>query len=316
MLRYTIRRLIWFIPIVLITLTVMFFLFQIIPGDPIKAAFGAEVPLSPEKLASLRAQLGLDQPFYIRYAQYMWDIFHLNLGISFYSSSTVVEQLATRLPVTLGLMLVSMLILVVISLPAGIISGYFHDKWPDWIIRPLCIAFISIPNFWIGCMIIMVLLLVWHFTVPLDYLILFTNPVGALKQYFAPATIMALSGLAVSARMIRSSIIETMEEDYIRTGRAKGLTESMITLRHALPNSLIPVVTFYGLQIISLIGSTVIIETIFGLNGIGSMIADAAANHDTYVLQGGIMILLLVSLIVNMILDLLYTRLDPRVRYQ
>jgi peptide/nickel transport system permease protein len=315
MIAYTVRRLLWFIPIIVISLTALFFLFQVLPGDPIQAAYGGGAPLGPEQLAALRAQLGLDQPVIVRYFQYLWNLLHLDLGISFFSSSTVMQQLITRVPVTLGLVLLAMLFLVVVSLPAGIVSGYYHDKWPDWVIRPLCILFISIPGFWIGCLLIMAMLALWNFSVPLSYLILFTNPVEALKQYAAPAAIMALSGLAVSARMIRSSLLETMEEDYVRTARSKGLTEVAVTIRHALPNSLVPVVTLYGLQIITLVGSTVIIETIFGIGGIGGLVAQAASNHDTYVLQGGIMVLVFVSLVVNLIVDLSYSLLDPRVRY-
>jgi peptide/nickel transport system permease protein len=315
MVGYIVRRLLWFIPIVLLTLTALFFLFQVVPGDPIQAAYGGGLTLSPEQIANLRAELGLDQPVLVRYFSYLWNVFHFNLGVSFYTSSTVLEQLTTRIPVTLGLVLLAMIILITLSLPAGIVSGYFHDKWPDWIIRPFCILFISVPGFWIACLLITIMLVVWHFSVPLSYLTLFNNPIEALKQYIAPAAIMGLHGFAISARIVRSSMIEIMEEDYIRTARAKGLTETMVTLRHGLPNSLVPVVTFYGLQIVTLVGSTVIIETIFGMNGIGGLVAQAASNRDIYVLQGGIMVLVFVSLAVNLIVDLSYARLDPRVRY-
>jgi peptide/nickel transport system permease protein len=315
MVEYAVRRLIWFIPILFLTLTVLFFLFQVIPGDPIRAAYGGDIPLSPEQVAALRAKLGLDQPLFTRYINYFWNLFHLDLGVSIYTPSTVREELLTRAPVTLGLVLLSMIIMVLISLPAGILSGYYHDKWPDWVIRPVCILFISVPSFWIACLLITVMLAIWNFSVPLAYLTLFNSPIEALKQYIAPAAIMSLHGFAVSARVIRSSMIEIMEEDYIRTARAKGLTEFMVTLRHGLPNSLVPVVTFYGLQIITLVGSTVIIETIFGMNGIGSLVAKAASNRDMYVLQGGILLLVFVALLVNLVIDLLYTKLDPRVRY-
>jgi peptide/nickel transport system permease protein len=228
----------------------------------------------------------------------------------------VVTQIATRLPVTMGLVTLAMLIVLLLSVPLGILSGYYHDKWPDWIIRPLMVLFIGIPEFWVGCILIMVLLMVWHWSVPLSYVTFFSNPVEAFQQYIFPSMLLALRGFGTGARMIRSSLIETMEEDYIRTARAKGLTETLVTLRHALPNSLVPVVTFYGLQIIILVGATTVIETLFGMPGVGSMIVRSAQSHDTYVLQGGIMILLIVALLMNLIIDLLYAKLDPRVRYE
>jgi peptide/nickel transport system permease protein len=316
MVAYAVRRLIWFIPIILITLTVLFFLFQVVPGDPIRAAFGSEVPMDESQLAALRAQLGLDQPLIIRYFQYLWGLCHLNLGISFYTTATVAEELATRIPVTLGLVLLALLMIIVLSLPTGILTGYFHDRWPDWIIRPISILFIGLPSFWLALMVVLLMLTIWGFSVPLTYTTFFTDPVEALKQYTVPAAIMAVRGWAVSARMVRSSFIEIMEDDYIRTARSKGLTELLVTLRHALPNSLITVVTYYGLEILTLIGATVVIETVFGIAGIGGLVARAAQQNDMYVLQGGIMTLVLVALTVNLIVDLTYARLDPRIRYQ
>jgi peptide/nickel transport system permease protein len=316
MLGYTLRRILWFIPIMLITLTVLFFLFQVVPGDPIQAAYGSEIPMSPEQLASLRAQLGLDQPMIVRYFTYLWNLFHLDLGVSFYTPNTVSSELATRIPVTLGLVLVSMILMIVLSVPTGILAGYYHDKWPDWAIRPISTLFLGLPTFWLAIMAVLFMLIVWKFSVPLKYATLFNSPVDALKQYILPAAILALRGWAVSARMIRSALIEIMEEDYIRTARAKGLPEMLITIRHALPNSLIPVVTYYGLEIIVIVGATVIIETIFSIGGLGSLVAFAAERRDMYVLQGGVLVLLTVSLVVNLIVDLLYAKLDPRIRYQ
>ncbi len=316
MAEYVVKRLLWFIPVILITLTVLFLLLQILPGDPIRAAFGQEVPLSPERVAVLRAELGLDQPVYARYFKWLWDVAHLNLGTSFFTGSTVSEQLATRLPVTVTLLAISMFLVIALSLPCGVLSGYYRGRWPDLVVRSICILLISLPHFWVAVVAILLLLKMWGWFVPIQYATIFTDPSTALQQLVIPALIMALRPFGIATRMIRSSMIEVLEENYIRTARAKGVTELRLTRLHALPNSMLPVVTYYGLEVIVLLGGTVVMEQIFAVPGIGSMIAQAAYNHDLYVLQGAVLVLLFVALFVNLGLDILYAKLDPRIRFE
>lgn len=316
MIEYIIRRLIWFVPIVLVILTLLFLLFQVIPGDPIRAAFGADAPLSEAQIQTLRVQLGLDKPIYVRYFKWLWDIIHFDLGVSIYTGSTVGKQLITRLPITIGLVGLALLMSLIFSIPLGTLAGYYHDKWPDWILRTFSILFISLPHFWVAAIVIMLLMTFSGWSLSIEYLSIFTHPLEALKQLALPAFIMALRPISVAIRMIRSSLIEVLEEDYIRAARAKGVSEEPLTRRHALPNSIIPVVTVYGLEGIVLIGTSVIIERIFGLAGIGSLVVEAANNRDIYVLQGSIIILLFYALFLNLFIDLLYGWLDPRVRYQ
>jgi len=316
MIRYTIKRLIWFLPVLWITLSLLFFLLQIVPGDPIRAAFGDQKALSEEQIKALRTQLGLDKPLHIRYVKWLWDAIHFDLGISFYTASTVKEQLGARIPVTTGLVILSVFIMIVLSVPCGVLAGFYHDKWPDWILRIFSTLFISLPHFWIAVMAIMALLYLRGSALSIEYFNIFTHPYDAVKQLVLPAFIMALRPFGVGTRMIRSALIEILEEDFIRTARSKGLTEALVTRRHALPNAFVPVITFYGLESIVLIGAAVVIERIFGLPGIGSLVVQAASSRDLYVLQGSIFVLLLFALFINLAIDLLYASLDPRIRYE
>jgi len=314
MVEYFLKRLLWFIPIAMVTITVLFFLLQVLPGDPIRAAFGDDIPLSPERLAILRAELGLDKPVYLRYFEWIWKVLHLDLGVSFHSGATVKQQLLSRMPVTVGLVALAMIIMIALSLPCGILAGYYHDKWPDWILRIIATFFISIPHFWLAVVVILILLSVWGWFVPIEYATLFENPLTALKQLLLPAIIMALRPFGVATRMIRSSMIEVLEEDFIRTARAKGLSERLLTKKHALPNCLIPVTTFYGLQSIIFVGASAVMENIFCIPGVGSLVVEAALSRDLYVLQGSVLVLMFFALFVSLALDLLYAALDPRIR--
>jgi peptide/nickel transport system permease protein len=315
MTAYVVRRILWFIPVMVLTLTLLFIVMQVLPGDPIQAAFGSEVALSPERLAALRAELGLDDPLYMRFLNWWWDILRGDFGISFYSGANVNQQLLTRIPITFGLIALSMLIMIGFSIPAGILAGYYHNKWPDWLVRIVSVFLISLPHFWVATMVILIGLIYFGFSVSLKYVTIFSDPIAAVKQIALPALIMGLRPVAVAARMIRSSLIEVLEEDYIRTGRAKGLSEALLTWRHAVPNSLLPVVTYYGLETVVLIGTSVVMEGVFSLPGLGSLIIQSAKLHDFYVLQGCVVILLFLSLFMNLFVDILYAWLDPRVRY-
>lgn len=314
--QYIIKRLLWFIPVLFVTITLLFFFIQVIPGDPIRAAFGDESPLSEEHVAALRVELGLDKNLVVRYCKWLWDIIHLDLGISFYTGSTVKEQILARIPVTVGLVTLTVFTMLVLSVPCGVVAGYYHDKWPDWLLRFISIMWISLPHFWIAVLAIIVMLTVRGYSISIEYFNIFLDPIDAVKQLFLPAFIMALRPFGVGTRMVRSAIIEIMEEDFIRTARAKGLVEGIVIRKHALPNALVPVVTFYGLEVIIAIGAAVVMEGIFGIPGIGSLVVDAAHSRDLYVLQGSVLILLLFALFVNLVIDLLCAKLDPRIRYE
>jgi len=272
--------------------------------------------LSEAQLSTLRAQLGLDKPVYVRYFKWLWDVVNLDLGISFYSGDTVKEQLSARIPITTGLVTLSAILMVLLSLPCGAISGFYHDKWPDWLMRVFSTFSISIPHFWIAVIAIMLLLKFRGSSLSIEYFNIFTHPYDAVKQLILPAFIMTLRPIGIGTRMIRSALIEILGEDYVRTARSKGLSEALVTRRHALPNALVPVVTFFGLETVILIGAAVVIERVFGLPGIGSLVVQAAQSRDLFVLQGSILVLLVFAMFINLVVDLLYAALDPRVRYE
>ncbi len=316
MIGYIVRRVLWFVPVLFVTLTLLFLLLHVVPGDPIRAAFGGDCPLSDEQVQTLRAQLGLDRPVYVRYFMWLWDLVHFDLGISLYTGATVKEQLVTRIPVTISLVGLAVVMMLVFSVPCGALAGYYHDRWPDWLLRAMSVLLIGLPHFWIAVIAIMLLMVFTGWSLSLEYVTIFSDPVATVKQLLLPAFIMALRPFGTATRMIRSSLIEVMEEDYIRTARAKGVTEGPLTRRHALPNSLIPVVTLYGLEVLVLIGSSVVIEKVFGIPGVGTLVAQAAHNRDIYVLQGSVLVLLVFALLLNLVIDLLYGWLDPRIRYE
>ena len=241
---------------------------------------------------------------------------NLNLGISFYSGDTVKQQLLARIPITTGLVALSAILMVLLSLPFGAISGFYHDRWPDWLMRVFSTFSISIPHFWIAVIAIMLLLKFRGSSLSIEYFNIFTHPYDAAKQLILPAFIMTLRPIGIGTRMIRSALIEILGEDYIRTARSKGLSEALVTRRHALPNALVPVVTFFGLETVILIGAAVVIERVFGLPGIGSLVVQAAQSRDLFVLQGSVLVLLVFAMFINLVVDLLYAALDPRVRYE
>jgi len=313
---YVIKRILWFIPVMVITLTLLFVVMQVLPGDPIEAAFGGDTPLSPERIEQLRAKFGLDRPIYVRFLDWWWDLLRGDMGVSFYSGAGVSEQLISRIPITFGLIALSMIIMIGLSIPSGVLAGYYHNKWPDWIIRTVSILFISLPHFWLATMAILIGLIYFDWFVSIKYVTVFSDPIKAMQQIALPALIMGLRPVSIGARMIRSSLVEVMEEDYIRTARAKGLTETLLTWRHALPNSLLPVVTFFGFEIIVMIGAAVVMEGVFSIPGLGGLIIQSAKLHDYYVLQGCVVILLFLALFTNLFVDILYGWLDPRIRYE
>ena len=315
MREYAIRRLLWMIPTLILALTMLFLLFQIIPGDPIRAAFGEEAPVGNLQYEALRHELGLDRPLYIRYFDWLWRAIRLDLGVSLYTGEKVWTEIFTRLPTTLTLITTAILIMAVLSIPLGIMAALYQDKWPDYVMRIIALAGLSLPNFWLAIIVILVLITLWGWYPPLNYATIVSDPWTALRQLAFPSLILGYRPVGIATRIVRSSLLENLGEDYVRTARAKGLIERLVLTRHAIPNSLIPVVTFFGLEGLILIGSAVIIEDVFGIPGIGGLTVLAVRQRDLYVVQGCIFVLILFSLILNLTIDLLYAKLDPRVRY-
>ena len=315
---YIIRRFLWMFPALFIMLTLLFFAFQVIPGDPVRAVFSGEgaTTLTQEQVDYFRNLFGLDKPLHIRYFKWFWDAIRFDLGLSIQTGAKVTQEVSTRLPVTSTLVIMALLLTIVISIPLGILCAFYQDKWPDYVLRIVALFALSMPSFWVGVMVIMLFLYLWRWFPPLDYATIFTDPWLTLKQLFLPAFILGVRPVGVAVRVVRSSMLEVFREDFLRTARAKGLIERLVISRHALPNGLIPVITFFGLEAIILVGAAVLIEQIFAIPGLGTLVVDAVKARDMYMAQGGMLFLFILSLGVNFIVDVLYGVIDPRVRHE
>lgn len=316
MQRYIFRRLLWFVPTVFLTLTVVFMLLQIVPGDPLSAYSGMEsLALTNEQKEVIRHELGLDRPLYVRYFEWFWDLAHLDLGVSISTGTDVWEEMRPRLPATLTLVSMAIVIVIVFSIPFGILCGLFQDKFPDYILRILSLLILSMPSFWLAIIVILILLELWAWFPPLEYGTIFTDPWLTLRQLFFPALILGLRPVGIATRVVRSSLLEVFGEDFLRTARAKGLMERAVIRRHALPNGLLPAITFYGLEFIILIGGAILMEVVFGIPGLGSLLVNAMEVKDIYIVQGCVLFLLFIALTMNLLVDVLYGVVDPRVRF-
>lgn len=305
MIQYVIRRLLSTIPVLLGISLMLFFMLRALPGDPAQVIAGE---LATEKEVKLiRAQLGLDQPGYIQYGKFLLRLMRFDLGVSTKTQTPVLEEMAPRLLNTIILAVCATLLACLLGIPAGIIAAVRPYSIWDILFTSLALFGISMPAFWLGLMLIVV------FSVKLQWL-----PVGGsggIKFLILPSITLAAFLVASFARNTRSSMLETLSQDYITTAMSKGLKEKVIIIRHALKNALIPVITVIGLQFGALLGGTVLTETVFGWPGIGRLLVSSILARDYPVIQGSILVFALLFILVNLIVDLLYAVVDPRVRY-
>ncbi len=305
MFSYVVRRLLLAIPVLLGVVTLVFLALRLIPGDPALIMAGEAAP--QEVVARIRTQLGLDRPLAVQYGIYIWNLVRGDLGESVRTRRPVTQELGFRLPATLELASASMAIAVVLGLTAGIISATRQYSILDYATMVGALVGISIPVFWFG------LMAMWIFSVRLGWF-----PVGGrgtLRHLVLPAITLGAMATGMIARMTRSSMLEVLRQDYIRTGKAKGLTERSVNLRHALRNALIPVVTVVGLQFGGLLAGSVLTETVFTWPGVGRLMVDSITNRDYPVVQGAVLVIALVFTAVNLLVDLAYSFVDPRIRY-
>lgn len=314
MLQYITRRLLW-LPILTVGATaIVFLVVNLTPGDPIRIMFGAAVDnIPPEQIEVLRARWGLDDPLPIRYANYLWRLLHGDLGQSITSKRSVTSLLVERLPNTIQLGVASLIVAVFIGLPAGIISAVRKYSVMDHVVTTSAFIGISIPNFWLG------LMLMWLFGLTLGWLPIFGMGHGGiapvLRHLVLPAITLGTAMTASLARLTRSAMIEVLTEEYIQTARAKGLREWVVTYKHAFRNAGISIVTLLGLQAAAMLGGAVIVETVFAWPGVGRLIVDSIWKRDFFVVMGGVLLLTGVYMLVNLLVDLIYGMLDPRIRY-
>lgn len=253
---YIIKRVAWIIPTLFFMLTFLFFAFQVIPGDPLGALLGGEggISLSKQQLEYFRNTYGLNQPLHVRYLNWIWGALQLDFGLSIQTGGKVSQEVLSRLPVTFSLVGMAVLITIILSIPLGILCAFHQDRWPDYILRIFALSALSIPAFWLGIMVILLLLYLWGWFPPLSYATLFTDPWTFLQQLFLPAFILGVRPVGVAVRIVRSSMLEVFREDFLRTARAKGLIERLVVSRHAFPNGLVPIVTYFGLEAVLLVG--------------------------------------------------------------
>ena len=310
---YILKRLLAMVPVLFLVSVVIFSLIHLTPGDPVLVMLGEEA--SPEARAALRRELGLDRPLPLQYATWLVRAVQGDLGRSIRTNQPVSEAILQRLPVTIELAAIAMLIALAIALPAGIIAAVRRNSNADIASTIFALLGVSMPNFFLAVLLIFVLSLQLRWLPPIGYVNPFTDLGANLKGMIMPAITLSAAAAAVIARQTRSSILEVLNQDYVRTAWSKGLREGVIVQRHVLKNSLIPVVTVVGLRLGDLLGSAIVTETIFALPGIGRLVIDSIFQRDIPIVQGVVLYLAMIFLMINLIVDLIYAYLDPRIRY-
>jgi peptide/nickel transport system permease protein len=315
MIWYIIRRLLLVIPTLIGVAVAVFFLIRVMPGDVVVVKLRADgANVSDEMIEAERRRLGLDKPLYMQFADYMVGLAHFDLGKSLWTGESVNKEIALRVPVSFQIALMASFIAVLIAIPLGTISALYRDTWIDHSVRVLAVSGLAIPSFWLGMLIIMTLLMLFNWLPKIGYVSLWEDPIANLSVTIWPALSVGYRYAAVATRMMRSALLEVMREDYIRTARAKGVWTRLIMRRHALRNALLPVVTVIGLEFAFLIGGLVVTEQVFNINGIGKLFVDATTRGDFNLIQGLVLFIATMFIFVNLIVDLLYAWLDPRIR--
>ena len=293
----------------------IFFIMRVIPGDPVSALLAqAELGLTNEERQAMRAQFGLDLPIYQQYLKWIWDVVRLDPGISLVRQNPVLENFGRAFPVTAELTLISLIFVIVFSLLLGTITAVRQDTWLDYVVRITAIGGLAIPVFWIGIMVILALLFWFNYTNPLVYVPFTRDPVTNLQQFLLPAFIGSIRSIAICARMVRSSMLDILDEDYVRTAYSKGLRESVVVVRHALKNAFMPVATLYGVTLIGLFNGVVVVEVVFNLPGLGRLLVSSVAARDYPTVQFLILVSVVFASMINLLVDLTYAMLDPRIR--
>jgi len=312
--QYIIRRFLLMIPVFVLLTFSVYSLLLLLPGDPVVALVG-ENP-DPKRLEQIRKDLGLDRPIYVQYFEWFWRVIQGNLGHSIQTGEPVTEALKRRFPVTLQIGLTGLIISLAVSLPIGIYSGAKRNSVGDYIAMIFAYFNAALPSFFLGILLIMIFSIGLRWLAPAGYVPLSDDFWQSIKSTIMPSVTLGLGGSAMLVRQIRSSMIEELGMDYVRTARAKGLSEFTVLTRHALRNGLIPVVTVLGVQVGYLLGGAVIVETIFAIPGMGRLAVFAFFQRDLPMAQGVVLVTGAAMLIVNFIVDISYGFLDPRIRYR
>lgn len=310
--RYLARKLAQMLPVALIVTIIVFALTNLLPGDPTVTILGEQA--TAEQRAAVRVEYGLDRPAPLRYVEWLGRAAQGDFGRSLRTREHVSEMLAARVPVTLQLTFVAILIAVAIGVPAGILAARFRGSAIDVIVSFVAMSSVAVPYFWMGVMLILFFSLRLGWLPPSGYVPFFEDPAQNLRLMVLPAVTIGTAFAALVMRQTRASMLQVLTQDYIRTARAKGMSEPRVVLKHALRNALIPVSTVVGLQIGALLGGAVVTETVFAMPGLGRMLVDGIFQRDFPVIQGAILFIVVAVFAVNVLTDLLYRMFDPRVK--
>jgi len=309
---YIIRRFILLITTILLVSIITFGVFQILPGDPVRTMLGTEA--DPTQIENLRSELGLDRPLYEQYADWMKGLLTGELGNSLRFSMPVKDLLFARLPVTMSLAVLTLTIVLVVSLPLGMFAARRQNKLSDVSLSTLTQIGMAVPSFWLGMMLILYVGMQFSFFKISGYIPWTQSVSGALSTLVLPALTIAIPQIAVNFRYVRTAILEQMQLDYVRTIRSKGMSERNVMYKHVLKNAMIPILTVFGLIMAEVVAGTIIVEQVFSLPGIGQLLITAISNRDFPLVQGIVMYITVAVVVINFIVDILYSVLDPRIR--
>jgi len=314
---YLAKRLLLIVPTLFGVAAVVFLIMRVIPGDVTLLILGGDQTgrIDPQQLAAMRHQLGLDQPIAVQFGTWLWGVLRLDFGTSLWTGQPVIEEVLIRLPLSLEVAILATIVSVLLAIPLGMIAAVRQDSWVDYVIRVVSIGGQAIPSFWVGILVILALVIYFGWGPPLEFTPPWVDPWANFQQLVWPVITVGYRYAAVTTRMTRSTVLEVLREDYIRTAWAKGLRERAVVIRHALKNAMLPVITLVGTEFAFLIGGLVVTETVFTLNGVGRFVVDAVAHRDYPVVQALVFLIALCFVVVNLLIDLTYAWFDPRIRY-
>jgi peptide/nickel transport system permease protein len=315
---YLLRRALASIPTLFGVTVLIFIAMRVIPGDPIAlitGESGMNYALTEEEITTVRHSLGLDRPYHEQYLSWMGDVLSGELGRSFWRQEPIRDQILRRAPITAEIAIMAIVISWIIGLPVGILSAVRRNAWPDYVSRVFVIFFVAVPAFWLGLLLVLAEVLIFNWRASLTIIYLWEDPWRNLQITLGPAVVLGFGVAALTARMTRSATLEILHEDYVRTARAKGLREKMVIVRHVLRNALLPVVTISGLALGGLLGGSVAVERAFGVPGLGALLVMGFGERDWMMIQNLVLLYGVVFTLINLLIDLTYALLDPRIAY-
>lgn len=319
MLKYLLRRLLLAILTIFGVTVVIFIAMRVLPGDPLAMIYGEGqgiYVLTDAEVAAVKATLGLDKPLYQQYLGWMRDVFRGEMGYSFWSDVPIRDTILRRGPITAQIALIAIVLAWLIGVPIGVISALRRESWLDYILRLVVTMFMAIPSFWLGLTMILFTVLVFNWRPSITIVQLWEDPARNLSMVMGPSVAVGVGLAAIIARMTRTTVLEVLREDYVRTAKAKGLRQQLIIIRHVLRNAMLPVITVSGLSLAGLLGGAVAVERAFGFPGLGSALAQGAVERDWMMVQNLTLLFAVTFVFINLAIDLLYAWVDPRIRYE